>query len=62
MRFIKNNLSLFLGIFFDNDNPMIFCRVCYCADICLPWTAAVFDILHILCFQFTSVMEINLFI
>ncbi len=36
--------------------------MCYCADIWLPWTAAVFDILHILCGQFTSVIEINLFI
>ncbi len=40
----------------------IFCRVCYCADIWLPWTAAVFDILHILCGQFTSVIEIIFFI
>ncbi len=29
--------------------------LCYCADIWLPWTAAVFDILHIMCGQFTSV-------
>ncbi len=32
---------------------MMFCRVCYCADIGQPWTAAVFDIRHILCGQLT---------
>ncbi len=28
---------------------MIFAECVYCADIGLPWTATVFDILHILC-------------
>ncbi len=28
-----------------------------CVIVCLLWTAAVFDILHILCGQFTSVIN-----
>ncbi len=51
-----------LGDFFDNDNSMIFCALCYCANIWLPYTTAVFNIRHILCGQFTSVIEINIFI
>ncbi len=51
-----------LGDFFDNHNWTIFCRVCYCANIWLPWTAAVFDIRHMLCGHFRSVIEMYLFI
>ncbi len=59
---IENKYLNILGDFFDNDNWTIFCRVCYCANIWLPCTAAVFDIRHILWGQFTSVIEINILI
>ncbi len=29
----KYDISIFWGIYLNNDNQTIFCRVCYCADI-----------------------------
>ncbi len=45
------DISIFWGIF---SITIIRQYLCYCADIWLPWTAEVFDILHILCGQFQS--------
>ncbi len=53
VRYWKKKISILLGIF----SMTIFCRVCYCADIWILCTAAVYDLRHILCAQFTSVIN-----
>ncbi len=54
----KKDISILLGIFSITIIRRYFAE---CADIWQPYTAAVYDILHILCAQITSVIN-HLFI